>query len=324
MDKEGQETLKLLENDLQNAVQQLAVDKAVWDPNFDSIKFKAIMAGLGKILSSDATKLTLACKPPCKTSDMKPMVKGMQETVKRISGFVDTIPPTSGRTYLEHIQKLARSAFTASISLCKSLAEAEDASKIDQILKTTGSVWDVCKSFESQVASNNREAVEKQWKGVSEMVADAQEELQDFIAEQNADDNEEEEEDDGWGDIMENGTKMTPEQLEACKKTFNMIKMTSMVLKKVQLRFIATASNDAETNIWLDDLSRAGSTVSDQIDIVASSFYEEDANLKDYIASFVASALSLITIVETRVKEDEHVRWFQVSKAQAIGTGGGG
>ncbi|CAO3692533.1 unnamed protein product [Umbelopsis ramanniana] len=282
------------------------------------------MAGLGKILSSDATKLALACKPPCKTSDMKPMVTGMQETVKRVSGFVDTIPPTMGRTYLEHIQKLARSAFTASISLCKSLAEAEDASKIDQILKSTGSVWDVCKSFETQVASNNREAVVKQWKGVSEMVTDAQEELQEFIAEQNEDgkeDEDDEEEDDGWGDIMENGTKMTPVQLEACKKTFNMIKMTSMVLKKVQLRFIATAADDAETNIWLDDLSRAGSTVSDQIDIVASSFYEEDANLKDCIASFVASALSLITIVETRVKEDEHVRWFQVSKVQLLDRG---
>jgi hypothetical protein len=252
--------------------------------------------------------------------------KGMQETVKRISGFVDTIPPTMGRTYLEHIQKLARSAFTASISLCKSLAEAEDASKIDQILKSTGSVWDVCKSFETQVASNNREAVVKQWKGVSEMVTDAQEELQEFIAEQNEEgnddkDDDDEEEDDGWGDIMENGTKMTPVQLEACKKTFNMIKMTSMVLKKVQLRFIATAADDAETNIWLDDLSRAGSTVSDQIDIVASSFYEEDANLKDYIASFVASALALITIVETRVKEDEHVRWFQVSKVQLLDRG---
>lgn len=37
------ETLKLLETDLQNAVQQLTVDKAVWDPNFDSVKFKAIM-----------------------------------------------------------------------------------------------------------------------------------------------------------------------------------------------------------------------------------------------------------------------------------------
>jgi Grap2 and cyclin-D-interacting len=242
----------------------------------------------------------------------------MQETVKRISGFVDSIPPTLGRTYLEHIQKLARSAFTAAITLCKSLAEAKEVSKIDQILKSTGSVWDVCKSFESEVASNNREAVEKQWKSVSEMVADAQEELQDFIAEQNEDDNKEDEEDDGWGDIMENGTKMTPVQLEACKKTFSMIKMTSMLLKKVQLRSIATASNDAETNVWLDDLSRASTTVSDQIDIVASSFYEEDANLKDYIASFVASALSLITIVETRVKEDEQVRWFQVSKAQIL------
>jgi hypothetical protein len=38
------ETLKLLENDLQNAIQQLKVDKAVWDPNFDSIKFKTTMS----------------------------------------------------------------------------------------------------------------------------------------------------------------------------------------------------------------------------------------------------------------------------------------
>ncbi|KAH8554023.1 hypothetical protein BGW37DRAFT_241139 [Umbelopsis sp. PMI_123] len=315
MDKEGQETLKLLENDLQNAIQQLKVDKAVWDPNFDSIKFKTTMTGLGKILSSDSTKLALACKPPCKTSDMKPVVKGMKDTIQRISGFVDTIPPTAGKIYLEHIQKLTRSAFTAAITLCKILAEAKDANKIDQILKSTGSVWDICKAFETQVASNNREAVEKQWKNDSEMVSDAQEELQDFIAEQSEDGNDEQE-DDGWGDIMENGTKMTPVQLEACKKSFNMIKLTSMVLKKVQLRCIAKASNDTETNIWLDELCRVGTTVSDQVDILASSYYEEDADLKDCISSFVASALSLITIVETRVKEDEHVRWFQMCRKQ--------
>jgi hypothetical protein len=237
----------------------------------------------------------------------------MKDTIQRISGFVDTIPPTAGKIYLEHIQKLTRSAFTAAITLCKSLAEAKDANKIDQILKSTGSVWDICKAFETQVASNNREAVEKQWKNDSEMVSDAQEELQDFIAEQSEDGNDEQE-DDGWGDIMENGTKMTPVQLEACKKSFNMIKLTSMVLKKVQLRCIAKASNDTETNIWLDELCRVGTTVSDQVDILASSYYEEDADLKDCISSFVASALSLITIVETRVKEDEHVRWFQVSR----------
>lgn len=308
-------------------------------------KIFLMVAGLGKILSADATKLTLACKPPCKTGDMKPMVKGMyfvirtyylsytlqskytfgflflkamQDTVKRISGFFHTIPPSIGKTYVEHIRKLARSLFNAAITLCKSLAEAKDADKIDKILKSTGSVWEICKSFETQVVRNNREAVEKNWKDVCSMVSDAQEELQGFIAEQSEE--EEDVDDGGWGEIMENGTKMTSVQLEACQKCHTMIKMTSMMLKKVQLRCIkdAKAANETETNAWLDDLNDAGHNVSDQVDVLASSFYEEDTDLKECISSFVASAISLISIVEAHVKEEEHVRWFQVSSGLVL------
>lgn len=241
------------------------------------------------------------------------MILGMQDTVKRISGFVDTIPPSTGKTYLEHIKKLVRSAFSAAISLCKSLAEAKDDNKIDQVLQSTGSVWDICKSFETQVVRNNREAVEKGWKEVTAMVADAQSELQDFIAEQD----DEQQDDGGWGDIMEYGTKMTPVQLETCQKCHSIIKMTSMMLKKILLRCIkdTEAASESETNSWLDNLNNAARDVSDQVDILASSFYEEDADMKECVNSFVASALSLISIVETQVKEEEHVRWFQVSIA---------
>ncbi|KAG2174111.1 hypothetical protein INT43_004131 [Umbelopsis isabellina] len=321
MDAEAQVIIKGLETDLQNGIDHMDIDRSVHNPEFDTVKFKGTMANLGKILSADTTKLTLACKPPCKTTDMAAMVKGMQGTLRRITGFVDSIPLDAGKTYIEHIQKLVKYAFIEIISLCKSVAEAKDADKIDQILQSTGSVWEACKQFETHTAKDNREAVNRIWQTQTELIADAQEELKEFIDEQNedsGDNDDDEDEDDGWGDIMSNGTKMTPVQLETCKKCQQAIKMTTMVFKKIQLRCIKVkpSSDDMEANAWLDKICKSGQLVSDRVDELASSFYEEDDDLKTYIESFVASALGLIDLVEAQVKEEEHIKWFQMCRKQ--------
>ncbi|KAG1240718.1 hypothetical protein G6F68_017389 [Rhizopus microsporus] len=78
---------------------ELKEERKVTNDEFDTAGFQEKMVNLGKVLSHDATKFTLSCKPPRKVSDAIRMIQEVSNTVYRIVGFYNTIPDKVGKVF---------------------------------------------------------------------------------------------------------------------------------------------------------------------------------------------------------------------------------
>lgn len=190
------------------------------------------LAGLGKLISNDATKVSLACKPPAESKTVIGMIDALGETCFRLAGFVDSVPVhLAGQTYKAEVQLLANNIFlataallnefleipvekvlqiqeqksaiqtsvsglaeisTSSTSTSKTGSAAESGS--DGYLMKTGIVWEACQIFE-QASRSNRQAVAKKWGDMMSTMEDAIAEVQDMI-DSNDEDNDGDSDDD--------------------------------------------------------------------------------------------------------------------------------
>lgn len=76
------------------------------------------IAGLGKLLSVDVTKATIACKPPAEPKTVIGMIDALGGTCFRLAGFVESIPvKIAGQTYKREIQILSNDIFLATAGL---------------------------------------------------------------------------------------------------------------------------------------------------------------------------------------------------------------
>ncbi|KAG0352639.1 hypothetical protein BC939DRAFT_498981 [Gamsiella multidivaricata] len=185
------------------------------EENWDGEAFGVRLAGLGKLLSNDVTKATLACKPPAETKTVIGMVDALGETCFRLAGFVDSIPvKIAGQTYKREIQTLANDIFLATAGLMNEFLDNKiervaqiqqrklstqgavhglskgtkdevsssesGSSKNDGYLVKTGIVWEACEIFE-QASRSNRQAVAKKWGDMMLTMEDAIAEVKEMI-----------------------------------------------------------------------------------------------------------------------------------------------
>ncbi|KAG0336099.1 hypothetical protein BG000_006924 [Podila horticola] len=207
---------------------QMSTDEEAWDGE----SFGVRLAGLGKLISNDVTKVSLACKPPAESKTVIGMIDALGETCFRLAGFVDSVPVhLAGQTYKAEVQLLANNIFlataallnefleipvekvlqiqeqksaiqtsvsglaeisTSSTSTSKTGSAAESGS--DGYLMKTGIVWEACQIFE-QASRSNRQAVAKKWGDMMSTMEDAIAEVQDMI-DSNDEDNDGDSDDD--------------------------------------------------------------------------------------------------------------------------------
>ncbi|KAF9166232.1 hypothetical protein BGX21_004097 [Mortierella sp. AD011] len=185
------------------------------EESWDGEAFGVRLAGLGKLLSNDVTKATLACKPPAETKTVIGMVDALGETCFRLAGFIDSIPvKVAGQTYKREIQTLANDIFLATAGLLNEFLDVkvekltqiqqqslvingplsglsnnaggssgsskEAAGKEDGYLVKAGIVWEACEIFE-KASRSNHQAVAKKWGDMMSTLEDAIAEVQEMI-----------------------------------------------------------------------------------------------------------------------------------------------
>ncbi|KAF9381525.1 hypothetical protein CPB97_007713 [Podila verticillata] len=276
-----QMTKGLTITDSKDQAQVQPTDEEAWDGE----SFGVRLAGLGKLLSNDVTKTSLACKPPAESKTVIGMIDALGETCFRLAGFVDSVPVhLAGQTYKAEIQLLANNIFLATAALLNEFLEvpvekvlhiqqqksaiqasvsglaelptsstpsssaAESGS--DGYLMKTGIVWEACQIFE-QASRSNRQAVAKKWGDMMSTMEDAIAEVQDMI-DSNDEDNDGDSDDEDSGnesdDSWNTDEKLTEEEKQLSIRANALLKLTKMLFKKLQQRCLDTQSTTTSTS----------------------------------------------------------------------------
>ncbi|KAF9135859.1 hypothetical protein BGX30_011405 [Mortierella sp. GBA39] len=105
-----------------------AAEEEVWDGETFGVR----LAGLGKLVSNDITKVSLACKPPADPKVVIGMMDGLAESCFRLAGFVDSIPvKVAGQMYKREVQILANDIFIAVAGLLNEFLDQ----KVEKVLQ---------------------------------------------------------------------------------------------------------------------------------------------------------------------------------------------
>ncbi|POG62964.1 hypothetical protein GLOIN_2v1690751 [Rhizophagus irregularis DAOM 181602=DAOM 197198] len=169
----------------------------------ENVDGEAIVNDLGKlgiILADNATKVTIACKPPCIPISAIPTIEAMGETLFRISGYIESIPISTGKTLIQIIKSTTEEILFDSAALANSfLDEPVDPSIITSkgYLISTGVVWEACDRF-NNLPKSNKQAVITKWEERLELLKDAILEIKKLLDQE---DNQGDE-DDGWDEIF--------------------------------------------------------------------------------------------------------------------------
>ncbi|CAG8610326.1 16217_t:CDS:2, partial [Dentiscutata heterogama] len=102
--------------------------------NFDATIIKNELGKLGLILANDATKMTLACKPPCTPSAAISTINAISETLFHIYGHIASVPLSAGKTFTNEIKSTTGDIIYASAALANSFLD----SPIDMNAKNYG------------------------------------------------------------------------------------------------------------------------------------------------------------------------------------------
>ncbi|RUP48632.1 Grap2 and cyclin-D-interacting-domain-containing protein, partial [Jimgerdemannia flammicorona] len=311
--------LKALADMCLNFSRELQNPPSIESGEFDTVKFKYTIRDLATVLINDATKLTIACKPPYTASAAGPTIATLGDTAFRLAGFVESVPASCGRTYVGSIRRTAGDALRSAVALCNSFLEipvAIEADKKGEYLISTGQLWEACKHMQEKTPADNREAVAAKWRLMTGTLEDGVAEVEEFVREQETgageDGGEEEEEEDGWDDVLGESSKvrLTKEELAICVRCVSLFKLTRMLCKKVLARCILTADvSKPEVIAWLDQLGESGAAVADAVDEFGASMYASE-NVVGQARTFVEIATELVHVAQS-FAEGEHAKWFE-------------
>ncbi|KAL1915661.1 uncharacterized protein VTP21DRAFT_6420 [Calcarisporiella thermophila] len=292
---------------------------------FDGKAFKDNLEKLGMILSNDATKLAIACKPPCAADTAIPMIEALGTTLLRIAGLISAIPRWAGRIYILEVKRATEDILGGVVQLCNSfLGEhaVDTGKKKNSYLMSAGQVWHACDVFKA-LSEENSEAVMKRWRGMIETVEDAMHELETAIKEkedsqqaEEAEEEADEEEGDGWEDVLGESRALTKEEMETAKRCAALLKITRMLLKKIQTRSIVGKRRQKEIEL-LDQSCELSERLCDRVDEIAGYVDEipSDDKLAELVEEFVSTASGVIKVA-TELAEEEHKPWFETCSNQ--------
>lgn len=263
-----------------------------------------LLVNLGKILSHNATKFTLSCKPPRKPEDSIHMIGEVSNTLYRLVGFYNTIPSSSGKVYKDAYKSITRELLQGIISLCSSFMtkdnEEETRKKVSYMVPTAA-VWDACK-YMVDLPKNNKEAVLNAWKSITETLKDAKSEAHEITTGQDRsegfDDNEEEDDE----------TDLSEEELEIAKQCAKLVDMSVFVMQKIERRCIRESEYCPVR--WLDDIYASARKLVDETDVLVSQIYDEDVmTMKEEVKKYIEYSREVVNIAKQHTTE-EHAEWF--------------
>ncbi|KAI9282367.1 Grap2 and cyclin-D-interacting-domain-containing protein [Sporodiniella umbellata] len=276
---------------------ELKQDRKISNEEFDTIAFKETTLNLGKILSHDATKLTLSCKPPRKVPDAIRMIQEISNTVYRVIGFFNTIPTEAGLNYKRAYQIVVNELLLGVASLCSNFMTEKNSS----FMVPTAAIWDTCKDLEN-LPKDNKEAVLKRWNTIQANLKDAKSEVHDIVKGEDRSegyDNNEGEDDE---------TDLGEEELEVAKTCAKLVDMTVFVMQKIERRCIR--ENKKAPVQWLDEVYASAEKLADETDVLVSQIYDEDAiYMKEQVKLYIECSRDLVAIAK-RQAEGEHADWF--------------
>ncbi|KAI9317023.1 hypothetical protein BX666DRAFT_135060 [Dichotomocladium elegans] len=266
----------------------LKVQRPVTDTAFDTEKMKDTVSKLAKVLSHDATKLTLACKPPRKPAEGIKMISEMSNTFYRLVGFYNTIPNTAGNEYKLQYRAAIRDALAGALALCQTF-------RTDQtFMVSTAELWETCKAMETAMPANNQEAVLRKWKEMVVLMNDAKSEVHGLVSGEEHDEDEE---------------ALDEDQVEVAKKVAKLVDLCILACTKIERRCIREVTAEA-----CDAILELGIALGDETDVVVSQIYDADREeMKQHMNTYVSCALELIALAQKNTTE-EHAKWFEMCK----------
>ncbi|KAI8068852.1 Grap2 and cyclin-D-interacting-domain-containing protein [Thamnidium elegans] len=285
-------------------LEDLKKDRKVEGSDFNVETFYETMVNLGKILSHNATKFTLSCKPPRKPEDSIHMIGEVSNTLYRVVGFYNTIPNSSGKVYKESYKSLVRELLQGVISLCYSFmckdSEEETRKKVSYMVPTAA-LWDSCENVVN-LPKNNKDAVLNAWKSMTETLKDAKTEAHEIASGQDVsegfDDNEEEDE----------ATDLSEEELEVAKQCAKLVDMAVFILQKIERRCIRESEHCPVR--WLDDVYTSARKLVDETDVLVSQIYDEDVmTMREEVKKYIEYSREVVNIAKQHASE-EHADWF--------------
>ncbi|KAI8878969.1 hypothetical protein K501DRAFT_194638 [Backusella circina FSU 941] len=285
----------------------LKVDRSADTKDFDTKEFQLKMANLGKILSHDATKFALACKPPRKPVDAIRMVSEISNTIYRLVGFYNTIPKEKGQGYRDAYKSSASDLLLGVISLCSSFMDKkneEETKKKLVFMVPTAALWDHCNEM-THLPKDNKEAVLGAWKSIQETLKDAQSEVHDIASGEDISggfDDEEEEED--------KTEALDEEELEMAKTCSKLVDMSMFVTQKIERRCVRENQNPPVE--WLDLIYNKAKKLVDETDVLVSQLYDEEVEtMKKEVEKYIKLAGDLVKTAKEQATP-EHAKWFEI------------
>ncbi|KAI9481461.1 MAG: Grap2 and cyclin-D-interacting-domain-containing protein [Benjaminiella poitrasii] len=302
-EEEFQEKLKACCKMCLICVDDLKKDRDVENSEFNTTSFQETMVNLGKILSHNATKFTISCKPPRKPNDAIHMISEISNTLYRLVGFYNMIPNKSGNMYKKAYQSMTRELLYGVISLCSTFMTEDNRRETISFMVPTAALWETCKEME-KLPKNNKEAVLAAWKALEETLKDAKSEVHEIAAGQDRsegyDDNE------GFDDE----TDLNEEELEVAKQCAKLVDMAVFVMQKIERRCIR--ESDHPSIEWLDKVYQSACALVDGTDLLVSQIYDEDAStMRHEVQKYITQSKELVQVAKQQV-EGEHLAWFSM------------
>lgn len=241
---------------------------------------------LAKVLSHDATKFTIACKPPRKPADAIRMVDDMSNTFFRMMGFYNTIPASAGQQYRTTYRKAIRDLLMGGLSLWHTFREDDDG----KFMVPTAALWETCKMMETSLPANNQAAVLAQWKDMHATMEDAKQEVHDLAEGEDED--------------------IEPEMKPVAAQCAKLVDLAVFVSTKIERRCLRE-TKDVKI---CDQLYIKSSALADETDVVVSQLYDvDDPELMrtKHIAAYIDCLCDLMAFAQKHTTE-EHAKWFEV------------
>ncbi|ORX93840.1 hypothetical protein K493DRAFT_315779 [Basidiobolus meristosporus CBS 931.73] len=289
------------------------------------------LEALGKLLSHDATKLSLACKPP--VDDAAPGIKVCQSlaenTAKLVAHASQPILETStgkevsfeglgGKTLASEVQAVVQKILSSVASLANSFLDSpvqlEAEASQHGFLVSSGKLWESCDMI-PKLSHNNRDAVKKRWKELEELLLDVANEFSEMIS--NTDDDEEgedegEEFDDGWGEIL-GDVKFSKSEKQIAQNFHSLLAPTRLLYRKVLKRGIEECPLKTQEQVnWLDTVLDVGKATLEQADEIGSALWEHqpEQSIISRISDFNGKISELINVATMYVESEEHTQWY--------------
>ncbi|TPX56249.1 hypothetical protein PhCBS80983_g04645 [Powellomyces hirtus] len=289
---------------------------------FDAASFRTAINNGAKVLSHNATKLSLIA--PEMSNDTPKVCVEMQTAVLHIAAVVESVPGYLGTTLQDEIRSTTCSLLFDVASLANNFLPTRRTLDTGSLnvgyMSSTGLVWKACEIVEKMSLTNGA-AVAKKVKNRTALVEDAIEEVEETLENGGGGGGE-----DGWGDLMDQGqsSELTDAEKELAGKCLVIMKAAKLLLKKVARTVEKDEptpppqQQDEEAGRMLDELVRLADKTSERVDdLVGYIEHPIPSNeLADAASLLAQTCAEVVSTVKSLVDDEQTLSWFDTCGSQ--------